>query len=177
MNIQFDSEISKSEAQGIILLLQSLYPALNNFNPVSPSVPPVTLQTAIDSTTDAPGLPAEQTTQAGPSLVQEPPTRKRRTKAEIAADEAAKAEPTPAVAVSVESQATAESAKATSASPSADRAPISADELRSGLNSYIARHSMEEAIAILQTFGCNRVSEALALDPQKLNSLVEKLRG
>ncbi|HUD75659.1 MAG TPA: hypothetical protein VMQ76_11350 [Terracidiphilus sp.] len=52
-----------------------------------------------------------------------------------------------------------------------------ADELRALLNGYIAKHSMEEAIGQLKTFGCNRVTEALALKPAMLSALAEALRG
>jgi hypothetical protein len=45
------------------------------------------------------------------------------------------------------------------------------------LNGYIAKHSMEEAIGQLKTFGCNRVTEALALKPAMLSALAEALRG
>ena len=182
MNIQFDTrQLSPEEALGLISLLE-IATLGGSGQPQSQSEAPPSNPTPAPS-------PAEPVS-AGPALVQaqpsadtqpsaDAPKRTRRTKAEMAADEAAKASSAlpPATVVTAEPQAPAEAAKTEAASPSADRAPISADELRSGLNSYIARHSMEEAIAILQTFGCNRVSEALALDPQKLNSLVEKLRG
>jgi hypothetical protein len=54
---------------------------------------------------------------------------------------------------------------------------VSADELRGLLNGYIAKHSMEEAIGRLKAFGCNRVTEALALESGALNALAEALRG
>ena len=54
---------------------------------------------------------------------------------------------------------------------------IDADQLRALLNGYIARHSMEEAIEKLRAFGCNRVTEALALESAKLNELAATLNG
>jgi hypothetical protein len=36
---------------------------------------------------------------------------------------------------------------------------------------------MEDAISQLKAFGCNRVTEALSLEPEKLNQLAEALRG
>jgi len=36
---------------------------------------------------------------------------------------------------------------------------------------------MDEAIGKLKAFGCNRVTEALNLDPVKLNELAAALRG
>ena len=112
-------------------------------------------------------------------------TRHRRTKAEIAADEAAAknaeqaqpqatpSDPTPASAA----PAAAASGTTQSATAEPSTAPVSADDLRALLNGYIAKHSMEEAIGQLQNFGCNRVTEALALDPVKLNALAEALHG
>ena len=67
---------------------------------------------------------------------------------------------------------------ASSTAPAGDPAkPISADDLRSLLNSYIKKHGMDEAIAQLKRFGCNRVTEALALDPVKLNELASALNA
>jgi hypothetical protein len=109
-----------------------------------------------------------QPTLAAPAIEQ-PAKRHRRTKAEIEADEAA-----------------AKQASAVTDVPASTAAPetktveieiVDADKLRFLLNGYIAKHSMEEAIGQLQTFGCNRVTEALALDPVKLNDLAGALRG
>ena len=174
MQINLDTaNLKQHEAQGIILLLSALFPALNsqpvsNSNPTTeeqaifgtpiPAAAPITLQTAIDSTSD----PA-------PTPINEPATRKRRTKAEIAADEAAKQ------ATSAESASAAAPAEAQASTPTTSK-PIDADTLRGLLNAYIAAHSMEEAIAILQAFGCNRVTEALALDPAKLAELAGRLQ-
>jgi hypothetical protein len=157
MNIQFDDNINQKQAQGIILLLTSLFPALNNSQPLSPSASQLSDPAPAPSATAGPTLVPESTPEA---------TRKRRTKAEIAADEAA-AKQTANPTESIESQPTG-TAKPTT---------VSADELRTLLNTYIAAHSMEEAIAILQAFGCGRVTEALALEPAKLNELAAKLRG
>lgn len=113
---------------------------------------------------------------AGPD--QPTTTRKRRTKAEIAADEAAaqaKASTGPAEVKQVASEATP--APTATTEPTQTTKPIDADTLRSLLNSHIQKHSMEETIAILQSFGCNRVTEALALEPTKLAELASKLDG
>jgi hypothetical protein len=178
MNIQFEtSSLEQNEAQGLILLLSTLFPSPNS-QPVSSPAPqaPVTLQTAIDSTTD--GQQQTETRSGGPTLVGQPteaPTRKRRTKAEIAADEVA-AKGQAALITAEAEQGAIEETRAILAEAAAPK-PISADELRSLLNAYIASHSMEEAIAILQAFGCGRVTEALALPVDKLNELAGKLRG
>ena len=180
MQINFDSaNLRQHEAQGIILLLSALFPALNS-QPVSNPIPttteeqaifgtpipaatPISLQTAIDSTSD-------------PVPTTEAPTRKRRTKAEIAADEAAAKQATGSTPAA-EAQATAATPVVEAqASASVPSKPIDADTLRGLLNAYIAAHSMEEAIAILQAFGCNRVTEALALDPAKLAELAGRLQ-
>lgn len=55
--------------------------------------------------------------------------------------------------------------------------PLTAEELRTLLNGYISRHSMEDAIEKLKGYGCNRVSEALTLEPAKLAELAAVLRG
>jgi hypothetical protein len=65
----------------------------------------------------------------------------------------------------------------TTKSATATIGTVSADELSALLNGYIAKHSMEEAIGQLKNFGCNRVTEALALEPVKLKALAEALRG
>jgi hypothetical protein len=182
MQISFDSEISKSEAQGIILLLQSLYPALGA--PISQPVNSLALQPS-DRT------PAEQTnlvqaTTSGPTLVpsdSEAPRRTRRTKAEIEADEAAAkqvatqavtqaAEPGP-VSVGPTLQTAID---ATTEAPPAAK-PITKEELTALANGFIQRHSMEDAFALLQSYGCGRINEVLALPTDKLNELAEKLRG
>jgi hypothetical protein len=80
----------------------------------------------------------------------------------------------PPTATALESPATPRKRHAKQVNGSAIK-PIDADTLRSLLNAHIAKHSMEEAIAILQSFGCNRVTEALALEPAKLAELAGKL--
>ena len=182
MNIQFDENISQNQAQGIILLLTTLFPTMNNSQPVSHSTAPApTLQTAIESTTDL--QQQTETRSGGPELVilpEQPSTRKRRTKEQIAMDEAAKQAPMEAVrgSLNVSEAGDVEVAAKVPATPTETSAkPITADELRASLNAYIAKHSMEEAIAILKSFGCGRVSEALALDPAKLAELAGQLNG
>jgi hypothetical protein len=188
MQINFDTEqIQKNEAQGIILILSALFPALNS-QPVSNSNPtPTTEEQAIFGTpipaapshmaiigagmeraeVEAAGLALIQSGASTPSTTEPTSTKRtRRTKAEIAADEAAK-------------QATsAEPASAAAPAPATSEAPtkIDAGTLRALLNAHIAKHSMEAAIAILQEFGCNRVTEALALDPAKLAELAGRLQ-
>jgi hypothetical protein len=73
--------------------------------------------------------------------------------------------------------AAAASGTTQSATATPGTVPVSADELRALLNGYIAKHSMEEAIGQLQHFGCNRVTEALTLDPIDLAALAGALRG
>ena len=200
MQISFDTgTIGQAEAQGLVALLSSLFPT-SSTQPVTdtltrqtpevvPAPSPRNEQEAIFGVpTQSNPIDAPTT---GPTLVQpevsaEPNTKRtRRTKAQIEADEAAAKQniPTSTVAGIVEPSPAAESAKTTVASPSENSVsaatvkPITADELRALLNAYIAKHSMEEAIAILQKFKCNRVSEALALDPAKLAELAGQLNG
>jgi len=68
-------------------------------------------------------------------------------------------------------------ASATTQSATASSPTVTADELRGLLNGYIAKHSMEAAIAVLQSFDCNRVTEALSLAPEQLRALADKLNG
>ena len=200
MNIQFEtSQIGQAEAQGLISLLSSLFPtasvtttyAAKPSNVPQPSPQPPSPKNEKESIFGVPvqvetGLPvgAWSTNLAiDPAPARPEPTpitskRTRRTKAEIAADEAAAKQaaqaptgPTTASAApNAEVSGTTQSATATTGT-------VSADELRALLNGYIAKHSMEEAIGQLKTFGCNRVTEALALEPAKLNALAEALRG
>jgi hypothetical protein len=169
MNIQFDSNISQSEAQGIILLLQSLFPSLNNSQPVNS--PQAHLPDP---------APAEQTThtQSGPSLVQpESETsskRTRRTKAQIEADEAAAKQ---ANGAGPAAEPTLQTAIESTTEPGPTITPITKEELTSLANGFIQRHSMEDAFAAINAFGCSRINEAMALPPEKLAALAEKLRG
>ena len=155
---------------------------------------PVQAEPAEPASTPAPAQPEQ------PAF--EPPKRTRRTKAQIEADEvaakqasgvapaspalyssastqAAPADPTPASAVqTAAASVTTQSVTAPTATVLAPEVrTVSADELRALLNGYIAKHSMEEAIGQLKTFGCNRVTEALALKPAMLSALAEALRG
>lgn len=194
LKLKFEtSNLSFAEISGLIALLETLLPdneCSDNDTPVSR--PALGLSTATVRQ-------AQQALESlvGPTASEPAPdqsttsTRKRRTKAEIAADEAAaaaKASPAPAEAKQVVSEATPDPTSASTpaetpaSTPSNGAAsttskPIDADTLRSLLNSHIQKHSMEEAIAILQSFGCNRVTEALALEPTKLAELASKLDG
>ena len=166
MIIKFDtSTVKPLEVLGLIAFLEVIRPVSSDNN-LTPQAPEASLA--------EPAPPTEVPAPThGPTLVPTPepeaPARKRRTKAEIAADEAAaKQAATPAE--STESQST------TAVIANANKT-VSADELRTLLNGYIAKHSMEEAIEILKSFGCNRVTEALALEPTKLAELAAALRG
>ena len=218
MNIQIDTQhLTPNEALGLISFLEALLPTGEEFpvSPVSqPSAPsPANEEQAIF------GVPipvaahtlriveADPPTPA-PTPISEPTKRTRRTRAEIAADEAAAklapvkgslnvseagdvelaapapsvqaipADPTTASAVQpAAASGTTQSAIAPPATAPATNKPIDAETLRSLLNGYIARHSMEDAIGQLKAFGCNRVTEALSLEPEKLNQLAEALRG
>ena len=207
MNIQFDDNITQPQAQGIILLLTSLFPALNNSQPVShpvptteaqaiggvpiptPSAPPVAADRGYSSGDEynprlavgkdyEEAIRKEQTiTAPGPTLVQsEPTTRKRRTKAEIAADEAqAKAQAALSAGVPVAEVSTP---TPTTAEPTpAPTKPIDAEALRGLVNTYIAAHSMEAALELLREFNCSRINEASALEPAKLSALVARLQA
>jgi hypothetical protein len=176
MNIQFDTaSMNPSEAQALLVFLSTLYG-----QPSQPSLAPA-------PTTFHEQLKASVEQTAGPVLV-EPTTeattkRTRRTKEQIAADEAAKAAAPPTVgdqlaAAEAARKAAAETArKAEAAQPINGATKIDADQLRALLNGYIARHSMEDAIEKLRAFGCNRVTEALALESDKLSQLAATLNG
>ena len=197
MNITFDTNaIGQAEVRGLIALLSSLiadtYPPTTQPAPLSHPIP-TTEEQAIA------GVPVETAQAAAapqppaPQSEQPTVTRHRRTKAQIAADAANAADggtstdPTPAGssglaagsdAPAAGASGTAQSATAaTSTAPASAPKPISAEELRSLLNAFISKHSMEEAIEKLRSFGCNRVTEALALEPAKLNELAAVLNG
>ena len=179
MQISFDTaSVAPQEITGLIALLDALISHPQQIPP------PASEQEAIFGVSTQ-AIPTDAPT-TGPTLVQpevsaEPNTKRtRRTKAEIAADEAAKQAPMEAVrgSLNVSEAGDVEVAAKVPATPTETSAkPITADELRASLNAYIAKHSMEEAIAILKSFGCGRVSEALALDPAKLAELAGQLNG
>ena len=175
MNLNFDTAtLTPTEAQAAILLLSTLFPsAAIPATPERPQPP----QTAAEHV-------AASAPTSGPTLVQPDPTpatRKRRTKAEMeAAAQDAPADPSQGSdAAAAAASGTTQPVTASSATAPAGEAtkPISADELRALLNGYIKKHTMEAAIAILKEFGCNRVTEALALEPTKLNELAAKLNA
>jgi hypothetical protein len=181
MNIQFEtSQIGQTEAQGLILLLSSLFPtATAGLVPNGLTLQPPAPENEEEAIFGVPiqAEPAAPTAaHAQPEPTSESPKRTRRTKAEMEAaanakPQASPADPTPASAVQ-----TAE-VSVTTQSATASKSTVSADELRGLLNGYIAKHSMEEAIGRLKAFGCNRVTEALALESGALNALAEALRG
>lgn len=177
MNIQFDSaSLTAKEALALTAFLSVLHGQAQQSTPAQPTTLHEQLKASVEQTPSGPVL-VEQT---------EPTGRKRRTKAEIAADEAAKAAAPPTVgdqlaAAEAARKAAAEAAYAESqkaaAAPVNGSTKIDADQLRGLLNGYIARHSMEDAIEKLRAFGCNRVTEALALESAKLNELAATLNG
>lgn len=180
MNVQFDtSALTKVEAQGIIVLLTTLFP-ISSSQPVrsSPAVPSAAQPDPTPAPTPSTGPvlvpPAVQSSSDQPTA-----TRHRRTKAEMAAAKDAPADPTQgsAVEAAAASGTTGPATASSATAPAGEAKPISADDLRSLLNSYIKKHGMDEAIAQLKRFGCNRVTEALALDPVKLNELAAALNG
>jgi len=190
MQINFDTSNSgPQEGLALIALLMALYhnsgQLTGNLTPqqTPPAPSPKNEEQAIfgvpDSSTDPNPGPAP--TQPAPTPINEPAKRTRRTKAEIAADEAAKN--VPAASAVAEAERVAQEGHPEEAevilkeSAATPVKPITADELRTLLNAYIAKHSMEDAIGQLKAYGCNRVSEALTLVPAELNGLAEALRG
>lgn len=175
MNLNFDTAtLTPTEAQAAILLLSTLFPTSKS-QPAPAAAGPVLVPVAGSLNVSEAG---DVEVAERPLPVEPATTRHRRTKAEMAAAKDAPADPTSAVAAGAEPTATAESVKTTDANPSGGTAkPISADDLRSLLNTYIKKHGMDEAIAQLKRFGCNRVTEALALDPVKLNELAAALNA
>ena len=181
MNIQIDTaSLTKTEAQALAAFL-SVFWSFANPVPAGQTQQPTAQSTAPPSqpvtvVTDNPTLaPVVETASAEPASTGK---RTRRTKAEMAADRP------PTVGDELAAQEAARKAAADAARTAQDAAApngapksISADELRSLLNVYIARHSMEEAIGQLKTFGCNRVSEALGLEAAKLGQLAAALNG
>lgn len=149
MNISFDiSQISSSEAHALILMLNSVcFP-----EKLAPNPETVSTSDPVP-TSEAPDteIPNEAQEQA--------PRRRGRPKAGtegvVKAVEEVQVQPTLADTVKV----------------------LTVDDLRAALNGFISRHSMEEAIEVLKSFGCNRVSEAATLEPAKLAGLAEKLNG
>ena len=187
MNITFESaNIGQKDAHALIAFLTALYPlpatpSIPSSLPPAPSAPPVEMQ----EQNPIPPTP--------PTPIDQPATRKRRTKAEIAADEAA-AKKMVAVPgslnvseagdVEVAAQDPTQPSAAAPAEVSATTQPapapqttVGADELRALLNGYIAKHSMEDAIGKLREFNCNRVTEALSLPADQLSLLAAALRG
>jgi len=186
MNIQFEtSTLTPDEKIGLIAFLEALLPdegflPVNEQNNLTPAPSPTTEKQAIF------GVPVQETpvqpgAAAEPTPINEPTTRKRRTKAEIAADEAAAAkaaaEPVKGSLNVYEAGDVEVAEKPTSTPTAVESKPITKEILTELTNGYIARHSMKEALAILKTTGCQRLSEAMAMEPAKLAELAEKLRG
>ena len=177
MNFNFDTAtLNPREAQAVIALLSALFPTsgLTQSQP-TPQVPtPTTEEQAIFGVPIPPVQNAAVTSAPTTAPVQPATRARRRTKAEMAADALLQqAGHLPAT----ESQNPASTAQELVSEPTSTTKTVSADELRTLLNAYISKHSMEGAIEKLKSFGCNRVTEALALEPTKLNELAEALRG
>jgi hypothetical protein len=186
MNFNFDTAtLTEIEARGIMALLSILFPP-----PLLTVTSNLASLAAPATVTSVEAVQASIESQESPSPI--PARRGRRTNAQIAADEAAAkaqgqtqapSDPTPASvgfaqgSAALDAAASGTTESATAASATAPAKPISADELRALLNAFISKHSMEEAIEKLRSFGCNRVTEALALEPAKLNELAVVLNG
>lgn len=159
MNITFDtSSTGPREAKALIVFLSALLPDSHiQITGVSAQAP---LSTSDPTPPTGPTpVPAASSSEPEASSPESTPAKgRRRTKAE-------QGHPEEAEAILQE------------AGPVATAKPTIADELRALLNGYIQKHSMEDAIAILKEFGCNRVSEALTLEPAKLSALAEKLKA
>lgn len=204
MNIHIDtSSLSPAQAHGLIALLSTLFPqpgqtqahtssysssVLTQMPAIVPDEPAMAAEPAPMQELTPRQPEAQPADQAPPQAV----TRHRRTKAQIAADEAAKPaggaeNPTQgsaapdAVASGTTQSVTAETSTAPAASASQIDTPsaktVTADGLRALLNGYISRHSMDDAIKILKSFNCNRVTEALSLEAAKLHELATVLNG
>lgn len=61
--------------------------------------------------------------------------------------------------------------------PSSPPKPFSYLELRYFFDKYVASHSVEKAVEILNSFGCNRITEAAALPSERMNELVDAIAG
>lgn len=187
MNIQFDSQISQSEAQGVILLLTALYPSLAS-QPVTAAVTthsPVSQLSISEPALVAPSTVPGQT--LVPESSPEPARRGRRSKAEIAADEAAKVaqaepsaaqpDPTPASTPAPTADAVAPASTQSNGAASTTGKSLTKEELTALLNGHIQRHSFQAAVAVLKDFNCSRVSDAVALEPAKQAELVAALEA
>jgi hypothetical protein len=54
---------------------------------------------------------------------------------------------------------------------------ITKEQLTATVKDYLTRHTEQEAFDIMQSFGCGRISDAMALPAEKLSELVSKLNG
>ena len=181
MNIAFDtSSTTRAEVRAIMALLSNLFVEDNQpvlpFPPPNSPVPtpiptpiPVELPPAAVTPQTAEAAPAESqaTTEAA---AEQPARRGRKPKPQPQADAQTEAAPVQETE-QTQAQPAAESA------PAAASKPLTAEDLRALLNGFIARHSMEAAIEVLKSFGCNRVSQALTMEPAKLAELAAKLNG
>lgn len=181
MNIAFDtSSTTRAEVRAIMALLSNLF--VEDNQPVLPFPPPNSpVPTPIPTPIPVelpPAAVTPQTTEAAPAESQsstevpaEQPARRGRPRKNQAQPEAAQESQTE------QTQAQPEAQPAAEPTPAVAPKPLTAEDLRALLNGFIARHSMEAAIEVLKSFGCNRVSEALTMEPAKLAELAEKLNG
>jgi len=154
------TQLTQSEAEGAISLLRSIFPSKHAGGavPTPPATGPALASGPILASVASEPSPAAQTP---PSDQPEP-------------SDDAPAEPGPAVAEPgpAAKRRPGRPSKAPTKQPDpASSTPITAEALRGVLDSFIQRHSMDEAINTLKAHGCNRVSEALALPADKLNAL------
>lgn len=190
--------LTGNEAEGAILLLRSLFPSASpaSFAPCAPPaliVYPSPQQSAeID---DSPELvQVARVSQAEPSRPQTQPQpqaqpqaqaqsaasprrpgrpRKDTTQsAQLAASTLPSAEDLDAVAEEAEAKAAT-----TLPAPGAGSELPTVETLRNALDGYIQRHTMDQAISLLQGYGCQRVSEAMALPAEKLSALWVAVNG
>jgi hypothetical protein len=160
MHISFDTAyMGETEARGIMALLAALFPfPSSSASSIAPDSTPVSQPKTVALT---PGVELEKVAISQPEIAPEAIKRARKPRGAATNTSPDPATPPSPVKVDVADNATAKT--------------VTADELRSHLNGYIARHSMEEALVQLESFGCRRVSEALNLEPAKLNALATVL--
>jgi len=190
MNVTFDTASStEAEVRGLIALLSALLPPSGPSASSQASVP-VSGSQFISSTSTialAKDQPVSRQDEEAPvnaatELPAESAPAKRGRKPRAVADAAAaSAEPAAGAAeapqAGVAQPGSAPVGQVIAVSNGQPNKVVSADDLRALLNGFIARHSMEEAIGKLRAFGCNRVSEALTLEPSKLSELAADLNG
>lgn len=198
MNLNFDTAtLVKAEAQAIIAFLNSMFPGSGSAQVETSAGSAATLQVVsaiVPSSASVPSAPSDPLSNAQSDAPSEQPARRgRRSKAEILADEAAakaqaalaagvpvtevQPDPTPASTPALTVDAGTPASTPSNGATNTTAKPMTKEDLTALLNGHIQRHSFEAAVAVLASFKCNRVSEALALDPVKLSELAEQLNG